>query len=80
MPLNEQQARLSRVIAGHCAYYGVTGNSYRLSQFRFQVTRSWRKWLSRRSRVSKLNWERMNEFLLRFPLPPARVVRSVYAN
>ncbi len=79
-PLKEQQERLSRVIVGHCAHYGITGNGRRLLQFRFQVVRSWRKWLSRRSRVSFLSWKRMNEILQRFPLPSARVMRSIYAK
>jgi hypothetical protein len=29
-PFREQHAHLSRVIRGHCAYYGITGNSRRL--------------------------------------------------
>ena len=77
-PLNEQHAHLARVIRGHCAYYGLTGNSKRLNWFRWQVERSWRKALSRRSRDGELSWARMDAVFRRFPLPPARVMRSIY--
>ena len=77
-PLTEQHAHLARVIRGHCAYYGLTGNSKRLNWFRWQVERSWRKALSRRSRDGELSWARMDAVFRRFPLPPARVMRSIY--
>ena len=74
-PMSAQHAYLCRVIRGHCAYYGLTGNSKRLSWFRRQVGRIWRTWLSRRDRLRRLNWDRMNEVLRRHPLPPARITR-----
>ena len=36
-PFREQHAHLSRVIRGHCAYYGITGNSRRLKWYHHQV-------------------------------------------
>ena len=47
-PLREQQHALSQKLRGHCAYYGITGNSSSLSAFRWRVHRIWRYWLSRR--------------------------------
>ena len=79
-PLPDQQKRLASVIRGHCNYYGLTGNGKRLGQFRYQVVRIWQKWLSRRSRKSRVNWDRMTEVLYRHPLPPAKVVRTIYAS
>ena len=79
-PLIEQQEHLSRVIRGHCAYYGITGNMKRLLIFRNQLIRGWRKALSRRSRDGNLNWEDMNRLLCQYPLARARVVRSIYAT
>ena len=76
LPVKAQQYYLARVIRGHCAYYGLTGNRKRLSWFRYQVTRVWRKWLTRRSRLRRLNWDRMNELLKRNPLPPVTIPRS----
>ena len=43
-----------------------------------QVIRAWRKWLSRRHRAGRLHWDRMNEILKRHPMPPAKVMRSIY--
>ena len=79
-PLPEQHAYLSRVIRGHCAYYGRTGNSARLSSFRYQVTQLWRKWLSRRSRSTRINWDQMQALLRQYPLPSARAVHSKLAT
>ena len=79
-PITQQRAHLARVIRGHCAYYGLTGNGKRLSWFRHQVIRSWRKWLSRRCRKGYLSWARMNALLKRHSLPPAKVVHSIYAT
>ncbi len=79
-PLAEQQKRLASAIRGHCNYYGLTGNGKRLGQFRHEVVRTWRKWLGRRSRKSRVNWARMTEVLERYPLPAARVVHSIYAT
>ena len=63
----------------HCAYYGLTGNSKSVAVFRHEVARSWRKALSRRSRTGRVNWQQMNALLARFPLPQAKVMRSIYA-
>ena len=79
-PLQEQHLYLSRVIRGHCNYYGLTGNSSRLSGFRYWVIRHWRKALARRTRAGRVTWDRMTELLNRYPLPPAKVVHSIYAR
>ena len=75
-PVREQHAHLSRVIQGHCAYYGRTGNSRRIGWYRSQVQRIWKKWLARRGRQSHLTWPRFNAMLSRHPLPPARIVHQ----
>jgi len=67
LPVAAQQRTLSRKLRGHCAYYGITGNAKALSRFRYEVHRRWRKWLNRRSHA-------------RYPLPPMRVVHSVYGR
>jgi RNA-directed DNA polymerase len=73
-PLLDQLARLSAKLVGHYAYYGITGNSCRLQQYRHDVTKTWRKWLARRTRSKRLPWDRFNALLARHPLPPARIV------
>lgn len=77
-PVGWQHSQLSRKLRGHYAYYGVTGNGRSLVNFLHAVERIWRKWLARRSNRAKLLWERFKLYLKRYPLPPARVVHSVY--
>jgi group II intron reverse transcriptase/maturase len=79
-PLREQHQTLCQKLRGHFAYYGITGNSSALSRFRLGVVRCWWKWLRRRNRERSLTWDLFNRLLARYPLPPARVVHSVYAH
>ena len=65
---------------GHFAYYGITGNSSALSEFRIAVVRCWRFWLNRRNRERSLDWDQFNRLLKRYPLPLTKVVHSVYAR
>lgn len=76
-PLWRQQQALSRKLYGHFGYYGITGNARSLGRFLYAVVRAWRKWLARRSQRG-LTWERFGHILRRYPLPPVRVVHSVY--
>ena len=78
-PVVWQHAQLSRQLYGHYAYYGVTGNARSLARFLHCVERVWRTWLSRRSNA-KLPWPRFVRLLQRYPLPPIRVVHSVYRH
>lgn len=77
-PIKEQQHILSQKLRGHFAYYGITGNFRSMAWFRFEVVRCWWKWLNRRNRERGLDWNIFNRLLERYPLPPARVVHSVY--
>jgi group II intron reverse transcriptase/maturase len=77
-PIPQQHYTLSQKMRGHYAYYGVTGNYRSLNRFYYAVRRIWRTWLSRRSWKSPLTWSRFERLLERFPLPPPRVVHSVY--
>ncbi len=74
----DQHAALSRKLRGHYAYYGITGNARALDRFRYEVERRWRKWLNRRSWAARLNWETFDCLRARYPLPPPRVVHSIY--
>lgn len=79
--LRRQVEKLGQKLKGHFGYYGITGNSRCLQQFRWQVIRAWRYWLNRRSRQSgEMPWERMNRLLQFWYLPPARAVHSVLAK
>jgi hypothetical protein len=50
------------------------GNIRQLDQYRQQVTKTWRKWLERRTRAKRLTWARFNTFLARHPLPRAKII------
>jgi RNA-directed DNA polymerase len=78
LPLAEQQRVLRQKLMGHDAYYGITGNAAALERLRHEVRRSWQKWLNRRSHRARMNWQRFQRVLERYPLPPARVVHSAY--
>jgi hypothetical protein len=78
-PLREQHMHLSSMMRGHYAYYGMSGNSRRLSWYAREVARIWKKWLSRRGRHGSLRWSRFNDILRRHPLPPAKTVHRYVA-
>jgi RNA-directed DNA polymerase len=80
LPVAVQRQALSRKLRGHDAYYGLTGNGRALARFRHEVRRQWRKWLNRRSQAARLSWAAFARLVQRYPLPPARVVHSIYAT
>jgi group II intron reverse transcriptase/maturase len=75
-PLAEQHQTLSQKLRGHCAYYGITGNSFSLSAFRTAMLQSWRKWLDRRHRQRTMTWTRFASLLKRYPLLWTRSIHS----
>jgi hypothetical protein len=68
-PIAEQHHRLCRMLAGHFAYFGITGNYPRLATVVHWTRRIWRKWLSRRSWRSYVTWEKFLRLVARYPLP-----------
>ncbi|MCP4592964.1 MAG: group II intron reverse transcriptase/maturase [bacterium] len=79
-PVAWQHRKICQALLGHDAYYGITGNSEALWRLRNQVRRIWRKWLDRRSRAARMHWEKFILLLRRYPLPPGRVVHSIYGK
>lgn len=79
-PLKEQQRTLGQKLRGHFQYFGITGNSKSLGRFHHEVGRLWRKWLDRRSQRAKVNWDKMNRILERFPLPRPIAYHSVRSH
>lgn len=77
-PVAEQSTILGSKLRGHYQYYGLTGNGSAISAFHHWVVRIWRKWLDHRSAKARMNWERFNRLLKRYPLPAPVVVHSVY--
>lgn len=73
-PLRDQQSRLSRMLQGHYAYFGISSNIKRLQALHRTAQRLWRKWLSRRCRGPRMPWERFLRLLACFPLPAPRII------
>jgi group II intron reverse transcriptase/maturase len=80
LPLSVQQALLGSRLRGHYSYFGVTGNGERLGEFAWRVRRLWYYWLNRRSQRTCLTFVRFHRLLLRYPLPPPRVVHSIFGR
>ena len=78
--LPAQHKKLSRMLRGHYAYFGISCNSKQLGRLYYEAKRLWRKWLSRRSWTSYLSWETFVEKILRvFPLPSPTIVHRYAA-
>ncbi len=71
--LNHTPEWLGRHVTGR-----ITGNGSPLAMFHREVTRTWRKWLSRRHRRGGYPWPQFTRLLERYPLPRPVVVHSVY--
>jgi group II intron reverse transcriptase/maturase len=80
LPVRQQHPILVSKLRGHYGYYGITGNGEALGDFLHFVTRIWRKWLTRRSRSTRMPWDRFNRLLERYPLPSPVVVHSIYGR
>jgi len=77
-PISEQWNKLCEKMRGHYGYYGITGNARSLGAFAYHVRRCWQYWLNRRNRNRSCQWDRFNNLLERFTLPPPKIVQSVY--
>ena len=81
LKLADQHAALSRRLRGHFQYFGVNGNSRSLQQVHLRATRTWLKWLQRRSqRGNRLIWKRFSAYLRAHPLPQPRITVQIWAR
>ena len=71
-PVPDQGAWLRSVLQGHYQYYGVPLNSKALQQFREEVSKMWKRSLSRRSHKGYIKVERMKRYEAKW-LPVARI-------
>lgn len=75
--LTDQHQRLERMLRGHMAYYGLTGNMRALKRLHHRGERIWIYWLRRRSQRSRLRWaDGAKHLLALFPLPRPRIVHQ----
>jgi RNA-directed DNA polymerase len=75
-PVQAQYRKLRLKLQGHYAYYGIRGNSGRLSAFLRGVHRIWKHWLGRRDNAAPMTWADYNRLCRRYPLPNARIVHQ----
>lgn len=71
-PVKAQHRALSRKLAGHYAYFGITSNYRALQNVWHCVKAIWKKALARRSNIG-LSWRKMHGLLRRYPLPEPRI-------
>lgn len=75
--VTEQHKSLCLKLRGHYQYYGIRGNYRPLELLRTHTEKAWRRWLSRRSRTSNINWESFDRMRLVLPLPRLRIVHDI---
>jgi len=62
-PIPQQGKWLRQVVLGYFNYHAVPTNFRALKAFRDEITRGWRRALSRRSQQAGLTWEQMNRLI-----------------
>ena len=60
-PIPQQAAWLKQVVTGYFGYHAVPTNWAALAAFRDEITKRWRRSLSRRSEKGDFNWDRMTK-------------------
>jgi group II intron reverse transcriptase/maturase len=77
--VEQQHAALTSRLRGHYNYFGVNGNARSLRAVHFHATRSWFKWLNRRSQRASKTWEQFGDLLRDNPLPAPRIRVQLWA-
>jgi group II intron reverse transcriptase/maturase len=72
-PVANQAAALNAKLRGHYQYYGRRTNYRSLRQFYRLVRWLWHKWLTRRTRGKRLDWDTFHQLLARHPLLLPRI-------
>jgi group II intron reverse transcriptase/maturase len=75
-PVQGQYRQLRIKLQGHYAYYGIRGNSERLSAFRRGMQRVWRHWLGRRHNAGPMPWADYYRLLRCYHFPNTRIVHQ----
>jgi group II intron reverse transcriptase/maturase len=64
-------------LEGHIQYYGVSGNTRRVTSYIYFTSQLLFKWLNRRSQSRSLTWQRFGEVIVR-RLPRGRILHNLY--
>lgn len=72
--------KLNEILVGYYHYYGITDNSRSIKAFRHEVVKSLFYWLNRRGQKRSYTWSGFQDLLKAYPLAPARIYVSIYAQ
>jgi group II intron reverse transcriptase/maturase len=78
IPTKEWWKILRAKLRGHFEYYGVSGNFPSISRFYYIAIRLVHKWINRRSQKKKMNWSKLNKYLVLYPLPKPIIRHNFY--
>ncbi|KHO61816.1 DNA polymerase [Thermoanaerobacter sp. YS13] len=78
-PVNQLIKRLNIKLLGHYRYYGITDNSKSIGSFFYLTRRQLFKTLKRRSQKHRLNWDKYEKLLMKFPLATPKIYVSIYS-
>lgn len=79
-PVRNQQETLNAKLRGHYQYYGRASNFRNLWGFYYEVKRTWRKWLSRRTRGAPMYWDKFQDLLSHHPLLKPQITHTWASN
>jgi group II intron reverse transcriptase/maturase len=75
-PVENQAAALNAKLRGHYQYYGRPTNFRSIWRFYRLTRRLWHKWLTRRTRGKRLDWDTFQALLNRHPLLYPRICHA----
>ncbi len=76
VPVLDQCRKVSQKLRGYYQYFGVRGNIKALQTVYYEVLKTWRYWLDRRSRRGRLNWDKFLSTLKKHSLPKPRIIHN----
>jgi len=78
VPVKDWWPILCAKLRGHFQYYGVSGNFRGIERFYYLTKRLIFKWINRRSQKKSFNWERFQEYVIKYPLPIPKIYHDLY--
>jgi len=79
VPTKDWWKILSAKLRGHYEYYGISENYRAIDKFYKLAIRLAKKWMNRRSQKRSMDWQKMNDYLLLYPLPKPWIRHDFYA-
>jgi RNA-directed DNA polymerase len=72
-----QYQMLSLKLRGHFRYYGIRGNFRLLEEVHRYAEWTWKYWLSRRSSMRAMSWDKFQRLLPTYVLPTPKIVHNI---